>query len=91
MPLKTEDDIAEIFGRVFNGQTNIMTPDVIYYGQAGDHIYEVSSGNGIFKGEVIWGLTVLTSEGLRTNLSRPFESYNELKRYIRTLKWQGER
>ena len=57
-------EIKATFERVFNGQPNFMTPDVIGYGQRKDFIFEVSEGKG-FDSKRIYGLTVLDLEGTK--------------------------
>ena len=54
-----QDKIGSIFALKYKGR-NFMTPTVTGYGsrQAGRYLYEISQGRG-FKGERIYGVTVL--------------------------------
>ena len=51
-------EIPAVFNRFFKGHQNIMTPNVIKYGNKRQFVYEISSGIGMF-GDMIYGLTVL--------------------------------
>jgi len=66
-------EIVATFERVFKGQPNFMTPEVIGYGQRGDFIFECSEGRGIEQ-ERIFGLTILDLEG--TNYPEYSGMYN---------------
>lgn len=54
----TTEQIQQVFGRVYKGHGNFMTPNSIRHGEKGDYIYEVSEGRG-FTNEKIYGLTCL--------------------------------
>lgn len=75
--------IAAIFREVYNGQTNLMTPTVVGYGQRGKFIYELSRGTG-FSHEPIWGVTVLRWNGEKCpDLSKGgFPSEDEAQHYV---------
>ena len=85
-----QHEIARVFTKFFNGQTNIMTPDVLRYGSKRQYVYEVSQGRGIF-GEIIFGLTVLKltkHAGIqhRHALSNCFRSLNDVHEAITNLR-----
>lgn len=52
------NNIRATFREFFNGKGNFMTPQTVRYGRSGHYIYELSKGEG-FKGETIYGVTVL--------------------------------
>ena len=77
--------IATIFNAAYNGQRNMMTPNVLDYGKRGQHLYEISTGRGI-SGQPIFGVTVLTVEGKRCgHLNDLFGSHDEALRHARNL------
>jgi DNA-directed RNA polymerase subunit L len=80
-----EDEIKKIFNKVFKGQTHIMTQDVVRYGKKSEHIYELSQGDGIDR-KPLYGVTVLTMKGERTDLSQAFASLAMAEQYIKSLK-----
>ncbi len=57
--------IRQKFGQTYKGSKNFMTPDVVRYGKKGIYIYEISKGD--WMGDDIFGLTVLTLEGDKTD------------------------
>ena len=65
---------------------NFMTPNVERYGQQGDFVYELSSGEG-FTGGTIYGVTVVDLRTMkhRNDLSEMFHSYSEANDYINDL------
>jgi hypothetical protein len=77
-------DIKDIFKTVFKGKTNIMTPEVIRYGKKGEHVYELSKGEGMNR-EPLFGVTVLTTAGERTDLGQAFSSLGMAENYIKNL------
>ena len=71
------------FEKAFNGHPNVMTPTPKAYGRRKGRFYEVSWGEG-FRGSEIWGVTVLTPDGLPDHsLSRCFSSEREALAYIK--------
>ena len=80
------DQIVKTFKKVFKGQNNFMTPDVLEYGQRGEYIFEVSKGKGI-GGETIYGLTVLGISGEHYHeLSGCYHSIKDINEAIAKLK-----
>lgn len=83
----TNDHIRQTFRRAFNGEPNLMTPEILRYGKKGDLIYELSRGSGIKPGTLMFGVSVLTKDGKRTDLSEGgFSTLEEAEDYIATLK-----
>jgi hypothetical protein len=78
-------EIKKMFKEVFKGKSNIMTPEVIRYGKKNEHIYELSKGEGIDR-KPLYGVTVLTINGERTDLGQAFPSQEMAERYIKSLK-----
>ena len=73
----------QIFDIAFDGSPNFMTPDVLERGFAGDenaYAFELSSGDGIFG--PIFGVTLLSRQGERTELSQSFGSELEARVYL---------
>lgn len=76
-----------IMRAAYNGQRNIMTPEVLVVGTAGPYAVEVSKGTGI-KQEPIYGVTVVnrhTGEPDR-ELSRCLFSEEQVNEFLRTLR-----
>lgn len=63
--------IRNIFERVYNGRTNWFTPSYYRFGQAGQYLYELSTGK-FMRGYTMFGVTVLTTDGTKTELSQCF-------------------
>jgi hypothetical protein len=82
----------QLFDKVYNGQKNIMTPTILQHGTAGEYIWELSSGQGIFPGDMIYGVTVLrrtgpdTAERTPSTMNKCFGSKGLAEQYIRSLK-----
>jgi len=75
--------IAARFDRVFNGEKNFLTPNVLSYGKAGRLLWELSTGEGI-EHEPIYGVTVINVDGGREHdLSGCFHSRAEAEEHIR--------
>lgn len=85
----TEAGIGRVFFQTFKGGRNFMTPDVQELGEAGEFIYEISSGDVLDPGyprDRVYGVTVLTKDGKRTNRSLGgFASLEGAKAYAETL------
>jgi len=78
------NEIKNAFDAVFNGQGNFMTPDPIKYGKKGNYLYELSKGD--FMGKTMYGVTVITTEGEKTELSAGgFETLEQCKTFIKDL------
>ena len=88
----TRQEIA----REFKGK-NFMTPKILRYGQAGNVLYELSYGTGIYGDSDLYGVTVLekqdgkwvSSHAAHENfddvLSQVFYSREEAETHIKTL------
>lgn len=79
----------DLFMQAYNGQTNIMTPDVLAYGfrGKGKFAYEISYGN--FGGDNLYGVTVLvlrsTGYEKSPDLSKCLFSRKDAEDYLRSL------
>ena len=80
----TPTEIRAVFMRRFNNQKNFMTSTVIRYGKKKDLLYELSTGRG-FMDSQLFGVTVLTVDGKRTNLSQSFSKKTDAEYYISSL------
>jgi hypothetical protein len=79
----TQNEIAAMFHKVYSGQRNFMTPNIVKYGKRGRHLYELSSGLGI-SNLPIYGVTVIDVAGNRChNLTSAFNSLTQAEAYIR--------
>lgn len=79
-------EIAERFNRVYNGEKNFMTPNIVRYGQKGAFLYELSNGRG-FGDQLIYGVTVITMDGKKCHsLSDCHQSMAEAEKAIKNLK-----
>ena len=67
---------------LFKGR-NFITPNVIEYGRAGVFVYELSTGR--FMSANLYGVTVLTLNGEKTERSRCLHSMTDAREYILTL------
>lgn len=79
----TTTEVRAIFRDVYNGDTNLMTPDVLRYGNKGDLVYEISSGE--FGPDTLFGVTVLERNGTgwhRSKHSKMCESRGEAEAYV---------
>ncbi len=76
----------QAFRKAFGSTANFMTPGVMERGSTASHHWELSTGEGIFGGE-LFGVTVLTLDGERTNgLSQSFSSETEARQHIYSIK-----
>ena len=86
----TIGEIDRIFGRVYKGKPNFMTPTILEYFAINNDklLVELSSGKGIFS-DKIYGVTVLekTEEGYSASelTIGGFYSLEEAKNYITSL------
>jgi len=78
-------EIKDAFDRVYNGEKNFMTPNVIRYGKRGKYIYELSDGDAFMRSGRIYGVTVLTTGGEKTELGSNFQSKQEAEDYIKQM------
>ena len=79
--------VHEQFRRVFNGQTNFMTPDIVYCRVVGNFGVELSKGRGLEAGSTIYGVTVLSdihsdTPKRESGLSECFPTRALAERYI---------
>jgi len=79
-------DIKIMFKIAYNGNPNIMTPDVIKYGSRGNFVYELSVGEG-FDRDNVYGVTVLDriNGEKRHDLSKCFGTEDKAYTYIQKL------
>jgi len=78
-------EIRAVFKRAYNGAPNFMTPTVLGYGKRGDHLFEISTGQGL-RGDPIYGVTVLAVTGERCpDLSTCVSTYAEARAYAKAL------
>lgn len=75
--------VQRIFHQAFNGLPNHVTPDVLEYGKAGPYVYELS--RGCFGSVEVYGVTVLTASGQRTEKSQSFDTKTAARAYLVTL------
>jgi len=89
--MKTKNEIKNAFNIAFNGHRNAITPNIIYYGQVGNYLYELSSGRSIFDcTKQFYGLTILQIDENgkhihRQDLSCSSEDKTELETKIKAL------
>lgn len=87
---RTPSEARDIFLYVFGDSKNFMTPHIERYGvtQAGNYVYEVSSGEGIDR-QPLYGVTVIDCTGTKPvrdhDKSRSFTSKKEIGAYLREL------
>ena len=82
----TPDKVKDHFDKVFNGQPNPLTPDVIRYGSRHKYLYELTTGTGI-TGQPIFGVTVIHKDKTEHDheLSEVFQSRQDAETYIHNL------
>ena len=83
---RTGAEARALFRRTFKGQPNFITPNVEAYGFAGRYAYEISSGRAIFGDGKIYGVSVLTETGERTDKGQSFRTRKEADDYVRELR-----
>lgn len=69
------NEIRATFRRAFKGKPNLFTPHIVKYGRNAAHIWELSTDDDTRApwGQM-WGVTVLTLTGQKTNLSQSFHN-----------------
>ena len=70
--------------KCYNGEPNFMTPNVIEYMETDTLRIELSWGTGIFS-DRMYGVTVVTPEGERTEHGSCFPTEQEARSYINGL------
>lgn len=70
-----------VFEDRFEEERNFMTPEVVEYREIGGYAVEISRGDGMGWGS-LYGVTILESDGRRTNLSKPFGSLEHALSYL---------
>ena len=76
---------TQAFRQQFGDSPNVMTPTVLEHGTTTRHHWELSTGDGIFGGQ-LFGVTVLTLDGERTEgLSQSWSTETEAREFITTL------
>jgi hypothetical protein len=81
----TESQIRTIFRETFNNQPNFMTPTVLGYREIDNHLVEISTGDP-FLGCEMYGITVLTKTGEKTDFDTCVNSKDDIERYIAEIK-----
>lgn len=64
-----ERTAAGVFNQEYNGQSNVLTPELVTFGRLTSLIfYEISRGSGIHTGETLYGLTLVavSADGNKT-------------------------
>jgi hypothetical protein len=76
----------QAINKAYNNQKNFMTPYVIEYGITGEYAYELASGAGFAPCSTMYGVSVVTREGERTDESEGgFSSEQAARDYIDEL------
>lgn len=65
----TQEHIIRLFNIAYPHGRHIMTPDIVRYGTCGEYLYELSVGSGFAAGSKMYGVTMLTRTGDRTEHS----------------------
>jgi len=81
--------ISDKFKAVWE-KPNPMTPRIDKVGSKGEFIWELSHGDGLRPGTTMWGVTVLTKEGKKTEQTQTlssggFPSKEEAMEYVDSL------
>lgn len=74
---REEYEIRNVFERTYKGQTNWFTQGYYRFGKAGQYLYELSVGK--FMRNTLFGVTVLTAAGEKTELSECFSDEDRNK------------
>jgi hypothetical protein len=75
-----------VFYNRYHGQTNFVTPSVLWRELMGPYAVELSSGEALLdRTQRIYGVTVLHRDGSDTGLSRGGFSFAEAEAYLSTL------
>lgn len=83
-------DIGAVFNRVYNGDSNFMTPTLVKHLQVGGLVVEVSKGRGMSQ-DTIYGVTVIELPGVkRPDLCKCCFSMGEVTRYIACLREEDD-
>ena len=78
----TQEDIKNVFHRIYKGEKNFMTPDIIKYGKRGKMVYEIASGES-FCGGKLYGVTVIElPTKKRKDLSIAFSTLKDAELYV---------
>lgn len=83
--MRTQSEMGGIFSAIIKGK-NLMTPELVRYGQAGPYIYELTTGAGMDR-QPIWGVTVVDprDNSRPAGLSRCCFSLAEVEEYTELL------
>lgn len=76
-------DIKNIFEKTYKTK-NFMTPDIVKYRINKGYIAEFSKGKGI-GGRDIFGCTILTVSGDKTELNECFDTLEDAENYFKNL------
>jgi hypothetical protein len=78
-----DNRIGALFDRVYQGQKNFITREIVRYGRQGRLLYELSEGTGFEPGTKIYGVTVLEEDGTKRNdLAQAFSLLSKAEAYI---------
>lgn len=81
-----QSEINDLFETTYNGNMNLMTPNLIRRGFRKGLAYEISKGNWM-DSSPIYGVTVLTEHGKpRRDLNKCLNSLEEAETYIKNIK-----
>lgn len=87
--LKRQRDIRKMFSQKYKSP-NLMTPIIIEYGETKEHVYELSKNVETDYALRTWmsplfGVTVLTKDGEKSELSTCFDTYDTAKAFAEKL------
>ena len=78
---KSSGQIKSDFMAVYKGYNNIMTPDIVRYGEKVGLMYELSSGD--FMGTPLYGVTVINHKGGKMHdMNESFNVLADAETYI---------
>ncbi len=75
----------ELFSMAYGNLPNFMTPNIIergFIGETNQYAYEIISGSALLGDGEMFGVTLITREGDRTELSRSFGTELEARAYL---------
>ena len=84
----------EVFRKVYNRQTNFLTPWIIYRGKEGVYYYELSTSNDEYSPDKnLYGVTIIDARNMepRRDLSTAFSNRKEAEEYIEKIKEEGRK
>ena len=87
--MATNERARAAFRIAYGDSKNFMTPDTVWSKVIGGYAVELSHGSGIFTPD-LYGVTVVTLAGERTELSDCFDSLDEATAYADSLREGSE-